>query len=206
MKINISINEVLRDFVGQLVYTYNKYYSENEDTQIKETDITDYNLSEFLKFDSFKTLEDLNRFIYLEEPLVIFGHADQTSENLITRFNQFLLDIKDEEEHQIKLVSKEVDKSITSTFFFLSKTGCRINDLKFVQDSADEWDDADILITANPDALAKKPNGKISVKINAVYNANATADFTLDSILEFIKDENVRSKILNTKIITYEEI
>ncbi len=35
MKIGISLNEVLRDFIGQLVYTYDKYIS---DIDIKEKD------------------------------------------------------------------------------------------------------------------------------------------------------------------------
>ena len=47
---------------------------------------------------------------------------------------------------------------------------------------------------------------KLSIKINASYNNNSKSDFELDSILEFIKDGEVREKILNTKITTYEEI
>ena len=31
MKIGITLNEVLRDFIGQLAYTYDKYVGENKD-------------------------------------------------------------------------------------------------------------------------------------------------------------------------------
>jgi hypothetical protein len=62
------------------------------------------------------------------------------------------------------------------------------------------------LITANPDALNNKPNGKIGIKIKTSYNQDVKTDLELDSILEFFKDENLRNKILNTKITTYEEI
>ena len=200
MKIGISINEVLRDFLSQFVYTYSKYIGE---TSIVEGDVTSFNLLDHFKFNS---LTELNQFLYLEAPLEIFGHADQTSDGLMSHFNQFLSDIKDDEEHEVILVSKEANKSIPSTFFFLSKTGCRIEKINFVQDSVKEWDGIDVLVTANPDALKNKPSGKISVKIKTSYNSDAPADYQLDSILEFIKDESLRERILTNKITTYEEI
>jgi hypothetical protein len=142
----------------------------------------------------------------MEGALEICGHADQLSDGLINHFNNFLMTMKDGEEHQIELVSKEADKSIPSTFFFLSKTGCRAENIRFVTNSANEWDGLDVLITANPDALKNKPNGKISVKIKSHYNQDTKADFELGSLLEFMKDESIRNNILNTKIINYEEI
>ena len=60
--------------------------------------------------------------------------------------------------------------------------------------------------STNPETLKAKPAGKISIKVNTTYNQDAPADYTIDSILEFIKDEDFRDKILNTKITTYEEI
>jgi hypothetical protein len=116
------------------------------------------------------------------------------------------MDINDDGEHQIELVSKEVGKSIPATFFFLSKTGCKIENIRFVKKSENEWDGVDILITANPDALKNKPQGKVSVKIKSPYNNTVGSDYELDSILDFIKDQDLRKKILNTKTITYEEI
>ena len=124
----------------------------------------------------------------------------------MAHFNNFLMDIKDEEEHQIILVSKEINKSIPSTFFFLSKTGCRAEKINFVQNAINEWDNIDLLITANPDALQNKPNGKISVKVKSPYNESVSADYEIDSILDFIKDQDLRDKIINSKITTYEEI
>jgi hypothetical protein len=199
MRIGISINEVLRDFIGQFIYTYKKYVGE---TTIKEEDITTLDL---LKYFNFSSLDELNKFLYLEAPLEIFGHADQLTDGLMNHFNTFLMDVKDDNLHEIELVSKEANKSIPSTFFFLSKTGCRIENIRFIQESTKEWDGVDLLITANPDALRNKPNGKISVKIKAPYNQDIRADLELDSILDFIKDESLRNKVLNTKIITFEE-
>ena len=203
MKIGITLNEVLRSYLSQLVYTYNKYKADSGTVDYKEDDIKSLNLLEYF---NFKSIDDLNQFLYLEAPLEIFGHADQLSDGLMNHFNNFLMDIKDDGEHQIELVSREANKSIPATFFFLSKTGCRIENIRFVQNTIDKWENLDILITANPTALQNKPNGKISVKVNASYNKDVAADYTIDSILDFIKNEELRNKILNTKITTYEEI
>ena len=201
MKIGISINEVLRDFIGQFAYTYDKYIS---DTDITAKDITSFNLIDYFKFDS---VDKLNSFLYLEAPLEIFGHADQLSDGLINRFNEFLLDMEFDGEHQINLVSREVNKAIPSTLFFLSKTGCRATNIKFVKNYENEWDEAEVLITANPKALESKPNGKISVKVKASYNSDVKADYEIESILDFMRDTELRNKILSKTITTtYEEI
>lgn len=199
-RIGVSLNEVLRDYVGQLNYTYEKYIGP---TNINEGDVVNFNLIEYFKFDD---INKFNTFVYLEAPLEIFGHADQMSDGLMNHFNNFIMDIKDDGEHEIEIVSREVDKSIPSTYFFLSKTSCRIDKVRFVQNYSEKWDGLDVLITANPETLKAKPSGKISIKVNASYNQDAPADYTIDSILEFIKDEDFRDKILNTKITTYEEI
>lgn len=199
-RIGVSLNEVLRDYVGQLNYTYEKYIGP---TNINEGDVVNFNLIEYFKFDD---INKFNTFVYLEAPLEIFGHADQMSDGLMNHFNNFIMDIKDDGEHEIEIVSREVDKSIPSTFFFLSKTSCRIDKIRFVHDYSEKWDGLDVLITANPETLKAKPSGKISIKVNTTYNQDAPADYTIDSILEFIKDEDFRDKILNTKITTYEEI
>ena len=70
----------------------------------------------------------------------------------------------------------------------------------------DKWNGLDVLITANPKALENKPAGKISVKVNASYNKDVKADFEIDSLIDFMKDEELREKILNTITTTYEEI
>lgn len=195
-RIGISINEVLRDTLSQLDYTYSKYISEKE-TTVTRDEITSFDLTNHFEFESTK---QLNRFLFDEASLEIFGHADQMFENLMTKFNMFLVDIDEEEEHTIELVSREYLKSIPSTLFFLSKLGCRATNIRFVKQNEDEWDGLDILITANPVALENKPDNKISVKVKAPYNSNSVADYELNSILEFIMDGSIREKIINTKI------
>jgi hypothetical protein len=201
MKITVSLNEVLRDTLSQIDYTYSKYISNGEPTTSKN-DITSFNLEDHFKFNS---KQELNRFLYDEASLEIFGHADQMYDNLMTKFNMFLVDIDEEEEHTIELVSREFLKSIPSTLFFLSKLGCRAANIRFVKQNEDEWGDTDILITANPIALMSKPSDKISVKIKTSYNQNVGADYELESINDFINDVSLREKIINTKIIKQEQ-
>jgi len=200
MKIGITINEVLRNFIGQLAFTYEKYVG---DIDITEEDVTNFNLIEFFKFDD---INKLNSFLYLEAPLEIFGHAGQMSDGLMNHFNNFILEMRDDGEHEVELISLEVDKSIPSTFFFLSKLGAKIPNIRFVNKYEDKWNGIDVLITANPKTLECKPSGKIGVKVNCPYNKETKSDYEVNSLLDFIKNESLRNKILSTTITKYEEI
>jgi hypothetical protein len=201
MKIGITLNEVLRSFLPQLFYTYEKYIGPIE---LTEEDVTSYELHEFFKFED---INKFNSFLYLEAPLEIFGHADQMSDGLMNHFNDFLSEIEYDGEHQIELVSREVNKAIPATFFFLSKTGCRAENVRFVKTYKDKWNGVDVLITANPFVLESKPSDKISVKVKAPYNTDVKADYEIDSLMDFMKNDELRNKILNKITITnYEEL
>lgn len=190
-RIGITLNEVLRDFLGQLEYTYEKYIGPielNEDS-VKSLDLLDY-------FE-FEDKHQLNKFLYQEASLEIFGHADQIEDDIMNDFNQFIMDIEDDEEHELELVSREFDKSIPSTYFFLSKLACKIKNVRFVKEYEEFWDGVDILVTANPIALDLKPENKTSVKIESSYNKNSESDFTFDSFRAMLKDEDSHMRIFN---------
>lgn len=204
MKIGITLNEVLRDFISQFAYTYGKYHG--IDWDIEKNPITDFDLMnhEFVDFDDEY---ELKKFLYMEAALEIFGHADQTHNNIMTQFNQFLIELKDEEEgHEVELVSREAAMSIPSTYFFLSKTLCKAPTVRFVTAYADKWEGVDVLITACPVALQEKPSGKVSVKVKTPYNKDVKADYEIEDLFEFMHDAELRDKILNTKPADFEEI
>ena len=206
-KIGISLDGILRDYLSQFAYTYEKYYGTKID--FEKNPITEYDFVKYLKSideNSTKTKNEIYDFMFGDGGLTIAGHADQLHDNIMSHFNLFLIDIADDEEHEIELVSREYGKSIPGTLFFLSKLSCMANKIRFVKNYEEKWDGLDILITANPIALESKPKNKISIKINTTYNKNIKADFELDSIVDFFKDESLRNKILNTKITNYEEI
>jgi hypothetical protein len=54
--------------------------------------------------------------------------------------------------------------------------------------------------------LENKPQGKISIKVKSPYNKDVKADYEIDTLLDFINDEEFRNRIINTIITTYEEI
>ena len=67
MKIAISINEVLRDYIGQFIYTYEKYIVpeiEEEGKKYSEVeieDVTSLNLMDHFEFESINKLIVVNR-------------------------------------------------------------------------------------------------------------------------------------------------
>lgn len=199
MKIGIELNEVLRDFIGQFEYVYNKYLIAELDTKVNP--VKSFDLVNYFPFSG--GTDEMNMFLYEEAALEVFGHADELHTSLINRLNIFLMDIKDDEEHEIWLISREAVNSIPATFFFLSKTGARFDRIKFVQKYAEEWDDIDVLITANPRVLECKPNGKIAVKVIASYNDSSTADYQIESLFDFMDNDELRNNVL-TKLIANE--
>jgi hypothetical protein len=213
MKIGITLNEVIRDFISQFAYTYDKYYDLGLDEDGKPIEfslekypITDFNLLNHELVNGIKDEYELKKFMYVEAALEVFGHADQTHGNLMTHFNQFLIEMKDDEEHEVELVSREGANSIPSTYFFLSKTLCKATNIRFVSAYVDKWDGVDVLVTACPKALENKPSGKISVKVKAPYNNDVKADFEIDDLFEFMNNRELREQILGTKEVDYEEL
>ena len=59
-KISISLNEVFRDFIGQLAYTYDKYI---EPFDIRKTPVDSFDMVNHFKFPS---VDELNRFLYID--------------------------------------------------------------------------------------------------------------------------------------------
>lgn len=203
MIIGISLNEVIRDFRGQFEKIYNKYHPQDEETEPKQIDKSKFNLLDNFYFSG--GTEELNKFLYFDSSLEIFGHANELHTNIITHLNQFHNDMEDEG-HTIMLISKELANSKPSTLFFLSKTSCKINTIKFVRKSEDKWKHVDIMITTDPDVLNSKPSDKKSIKITTDYNKNCNSDFTINNLKTILSDKELLNKIINTTTINYTEI
>jgi hypothetical protein len=191
-KIGITLNEVLRDFINRFEYIYGKYIDDSID--IEKNPVNSFDL---IKYFSFENTEAMNKFLYQDAALEIFGHADELYDNLIVRLNSFILDMKDLYGHDIQIISREASTSIPATFWFLSKTLCKCNNIKFVSNYEDKWDDVDILITANPIALDCKPIDKISVKVNTTYNTDVKSDYTIESLFDFMNNDTLRNNVIN---------
>ena len=212
MKIGITIDGVVRDFITKFELVYDKYYpvidEETGENKEIERDIKDLELLKYFNF-SGNTVEEetteLNKFMYVDASLEIFGHAGEIKLNSVEHLNQ-LHNMIEDMGHTPIIISKELNNSKPATLFFLSKLSSKVNTIKFVRDYKDKWEHIDVLITASPETLLSKPDEKISIKVINTYNKDCNSDYTIVDLKELLEDKNMLEKILGTETIEYEDI
>jgi hypothetical protein len=212
MKIGFSIDGVLRNFLGRVEEVHKKYFSESEEDEIQ---VLDYDLDKWLKFPEeevkqgeiefdvnfnekdFLVSEDQTKlekkidkvtvedFLYNKCTLEIFGYADEEINSAVQTLNQLIID---NPKHEFYLISREIGLSVPSTFFFLSKTKCMIQNVNFVTDFKSCWDLVDVMVTDRPEIINSKPKNKICIKINKNYNDSYDSDFVFKTIKELDND------------------
>ena len=203
MRIGITLDGVVRDFITKFESVYDKYYPVDEGEETPERKIENLNLLEHFDFSGGTT--ELNKFLYVDSSLEIFGHAGETKLNSVEHLNQ-LHNLLEDMGHTPIIISKELNNSKPSTLFFLSKLSCKVNTIKFVRNYSDKWDHVDVLITANPYTLESKPQGKVSIKVINDYNKNSESDYTIIDLKEILDDKTTLNKVLNTQTVTFTEI
>ena len=134
---------------------------------------------------SFNDDDDLYKFMYNDFVMQIFGHAGSTETFTFNDLNDIYLKYRDNNE--LLIVSDEIGKSKPASLFFLSKFGCQLEKIKFYSNLTKNtmWDEIDILLTANPDLILEKPNDKIVVKYNTIYNKDVNSDYEISTLKEF---------------------
>jgi len=206
MRIAFDINGVLRDTFLKAEQLYQKFYidefeeektsSYNEETEEFTEEIVkdDFkyelnlpvksldNLEEYFRF---KDKEDLFNFFYVDFPMQIFGHAPSISGNTFNVLNDIYEELRDE--HELLIVSDEIQKSKPASLFFLSKYGSLIEKIKFYSNITIDsmWDEVDILVTANPNHIINSPEGKIIIKYKTTYNEDIDSKFTIENLEDF---------------------
>ena len=205
MKIGITIDGVVRDFITKFESVYDKYYpielEEGEEPVKRE--ITTLNLLDHFEFSG--GTQELNKFLYVDASLEIFGHAGETKLNSVEHLNQ-LHNLIEDMGHTPIIISKELNNSKPSTLFFLSKLSSKVNNIIFVKDYDKKWEHVDILITANPTTLKTKPKDKVSIKVINHYNKDCDSDYTIIDLKEILDDKKLLEKILGTETIEFEDI
>jgi hypothetical protein len=95
--------------------------------------------------------------------------------------------LKYRDTNELLIVSDEMGKSKPASLFFLSKFGCLLEKVKFYSHVTinSMWDEVDILLTANPPLLLEKPQDKIVVKYNTIYNKNVESEYEINTLKEF---------------------
>jgi len=191
MKFAFDTDEVLRDTIGKVKATYEKFfiedyvYEENENEfeyKIIEP-ITSHKLSEHFIFPSEN--EYIN-FMFMDFPMNICGHAPSISANTFNVLSEIQKNVVKKKD-KVNIICSAVAKQKPASLFFFSKYGLEVNEIIFYNKKTlkNMWTRHDVIVTANPDLLKLKPNNKKSIKINTTYNTNIPSDFSIDSIEGF---------------------
>jgi hypothetical protein len=189
MRIGIEINGVLRNTLGKIEQTYNKFYVEKTDGIESEDEFKYEVISEIDTLDikshlKFRDDEELFSFLYEEFPMEIFGHSQSSEYNTFNDLNETYLNLRDKNE--LIIVSDEIGKSKPASLFFLSKFGCQLEKIIFYSNYTVQnmWNDIDVLITSNPNLLLNHPNDKVVIKYNTAYNKHIDSIHNITTIKE----------------------
>ena len=190
MRIGIEINGVLRNTIGKIEQTYQKFMidktegieDENTFEYKMNLPVTSLSLAEHF---SFQTEEELYSFLYEEFPMEIFGHAQSTEYTTFNDLNDLYVKLRDN--NDLIIVSDEIGKSKPASLFFLSKFGCLLEKVKFYSNHTinSMWDEIDVLLTSNPTLLLECPSNKSVIKFETEYNKHIIWTNSITSIKEF---------------------
>jgi hypothetical protein len=198
MRIAIEINGVLRNTVGKIEQTYQKFFIDKTDG-IEDDESFKYEMNlpvtslDLKNHFLFPSDEDIYSFLYEEFPMEIFGHSQSTEYTTFNDLNEIYLNLRDR--HDLLIVSDEIGKSKPASLFFLSKFGCLLEKVKFYSNSTinSMWNEIDILLTSNPNLLLEHPDGKIVIKYQTDYNKHVDVKDSIETLNEF---ENVLKKYI----------
>lgn len=194
MKIAIDLNDVVRDYSNNFIRYYIEGYNH-------EFDLDDFELWSHYLNNVFPFQSDMayTNFVYNDFVFELFGKCDVCSRGLDVELNDWtektLKNLDTDEKIELMFVSTmEYGNSIGNTYFFLSKLGTKIREVYLPDNSVTIWDKCDILITANPDLIETKPEGKKAIKITTEYNKEVEADYTFNSFSSFLTNkENIKT-------------
>ena len=187
MRIGIEINGVLRNTLGKIEQTYQKFLIDKTDG-IESEESFDYKMTYPInsltlnEHFSFPDDDELYSFLYEEFAMEIFGHAQSSEYNTFIDLNEIYISLRDN--HDLLIVSDEIGKSKPASLFFLSKFGCQLEKVKFYSNLTinSMWNEVDILLTSNPALLLEYPTDKIVIKFETEYNKDISSTHTIKTI------------------------
>ena len=189
MKIGVEINGVLRNTLGKIEQTYQKFMIDKTDG-IEDGDDFEYKITypintlDLKNHFSFKDDEEIYSFLYEEFPMEIFGHSQSTEYSTFNDLNELYIRMRNDNDFII--ISDEIGKSKPASLFFLSKFGCEFEKVKFYSNSTinSMWDEIDVLLTANPALLLNHPSDKKVIKYETDYNSDVELEHKINTIKE----------------------
>lgn len=134
-----------------------------------------------------KDQKSIYYFMYHEAPIPIFARAKYIENGII----QSLSYLNNSIEEEIVLISKENHFSKNATLMFLcADTQFDLNQIKFINNYDEYWENIDMLVTDNPVIMDIKPNDKQLIKLSKNYNTEYNADYIIESPNELIENKN----------------
>jgi hypothetical protein len=198
MRIAIEINGVLRNTIGKIEQTYQKFLIDKTDGIEDEESfkyeinlpVNSLTLQDHFKFQND---EELYSFLYEEFPMEIFGHSQSTEYSSFNDLNDLYVNLRDN--HDLMIVSDEIGKSKPASLFFLSKFGCQLEKVKFYSNLTinSMWNEIDVLLTSNPVLLLEHPDDKTIIKYQTDYNKQIDTKYSITELKEL---ESVLKEIL----------
>lgn len=191
MRLTFTLDDVLRNKTVQIGKIYKKYI--DPDIDLESLDFSTNNYEKIFNFESRKEYE---KFLYEDFVFEIFAEATACEKTLDKKLNLWLIEQENNEDLQDELKiafsnPMEFNASIGYTYFFLSKMATRIREVFLPSDSSEIWERSDVLVTADPKLIQNKPEGKTVIKIENDYNRNLTADYTFNSLADFLQDKEI---------------
>jgi hypothetical protein len=188
MKIGIELNHIIRDVNSQIL----KYYVKDIDKTFDEKKV-DKNLVSFIDTLGFKSKKAKDNFIYIDYPYEIFGCANTTHRNTSPMLNKWLTELDNEglnSENVCVFSLKENALTIQSSYYFLSKIGCRVRNVFFPKNGVDMWNKCDVIITTDERIVKSKPEGKKVILIQTKDNTHLTSycDLVYTNFNDIIED------------------
>lgn len=190
MKIGIEINHVIRDINSQML----KYYMKDIDKSFDDS-VIEMSTTNFIDSLGFKTKKSKENFLYVDYPYEIFGCAKTVDRHTSVQLNTWIEDMDDEglNGSEVSLFSlKENALTIQSTYYFLSKIGCRVRNIFFPKDGSDMWNKCDVIITTDERIVRNKPHGKKVVLILTSNNKHLIplSDLVYPSFVDVVEDKS----------------
>lgn len=189
MKIGIELNHIIRDVNSQML----KYYVKDIDKTFDEKKV-EKNLVSFIDSLGFKTKKAKENFLYVDYPYEIFGCANTIHRNTSPMFNKWLIELDNEGlsgEDVCVFSLKENALTIQSSYYFLSKIGCRVRNVFFPKNSVEMWDKCDVIITTNERIVNSKPEGKKVILIQTKDNSHLapSCDLVYAAFTDILEDK-----------------
>jgi len=197
LTIGIELNHVVRNINKQIL----KYYAKEFEPSMDWEELDD-KVDVFKEYCKFESKYAKNNFLYIDYPYEIFGCANTVEKKLSTMITNWLSDITNIEEEDIRIIFYSLDEdalTIQSSFFFLSKIGSRVRKVIFPKTIEELWKECDVVITARNEFFENEiPSDKKVILINREFNEENKdkAFLNYDNLSDVINDNNFFNKLI----------